>query len=63
MDGALILLGLTVIGLGVMLSRAIKRINDDYEAMREMMLLIEVQSKTIDKLTKKLKDKNVEDQD
>lgn len=63
MDGALILLGLTVICLGVMLSRAIKRINDDYEAMREMMLLIEVQSKTIDKLTKKLKDKNVEDQD
>lgn len=63
MDGALILLGLTVIGLGVMLSRAIKRINDDYEAMREMMSLIEVQSKTIDKLTKKLKDKNVEDQD
>lgn len=63
MDGALILLGLTVVGLGVMLSRAIKRINDDYEAMREMMSLIEVQSKTIDKLTKKLKDKNVEDQD
>jgi len=63
MDGALILLGLTVVGLGVMLSRAIKRINDDYEAMREMMLLIEVQSKTIDKLTKKLKEKNVEDQD
>jgi hypothetical protein len=63
MDGALILLGLTVVGLGVMLSRAIKRINDDYEAMREMMLLIQVQSETIDKLTKKLKDKNVEDQD
>lgn len=63
MDGALILLGLTVVGLGVMLSRAIKIINDDYEAMREMMLLIEVQSKTIERLTKKLKDKNVEDQD
>jgi len=63
MDGALILLGLTVVGLGVMLSRAIKRINDDYEAMTEMMLLIQVQSETIDKLTKSLKEKNVEDQD
>jgi hypothetical protein len=46
-----------------MLSRAIKRIKDDYEAMREMMFLIQVQSEAIDKLSKSLKDKNVEDQD
>ena len=54
MNGALTLLGLTVIALGVMLSKAIGRINEYDDAVMELLKLVAKQELLIQELTEKL---------